>query len=92
MGNLVNEVGASICRRPDGKMVLGPVSEGTPTSVNVLKFCPPGSIFEGLWHTHPNGAPIPSTQDLLSGIQADAKLLCINVPDTGVTGCYERIT
>ncbi len=87
----VNEVGASICRRFDGSMVLGPVSEGTPTSVNVLKFWPPGSVFEGIIHTHPNGAPIPSAQDLLSGLQADAKLLCINVPDTGVTHCYQRI-
>ena len=87
----VNEVGAGICRRFDGKLVLGPVTEGAPTSVSVLKFCPPGSIFEGFIHTHPKGLPIPSGQDLLSGIQADAKLLCINIPDTGVTRCYERI-
>ena len=87
----INEIGASICHRLDGKMVLGPVSEGTPTSVNVIKYCPPGSTFEGFIHTHPKGVPIPSGQDLLSGVQADVKLLCINVPDTGVTRCYQRI-
>ena len=87
MGN-VNEVGASICQKPDGSRVLGPVSEGTPTAVKIIKSCPVGTTFEGFIHTHPYGAPILSDQDFVSGRQADAKLMCVNVPDTGVTRCY----
>lgn len=85
-----NEVGNSICRTASGKIVLGPQAEGTPMSVNVPIHCPPGSKFEGIYHTHPDGVPIPSQQDLRSGRQVGASILCIKVPNTGETRCYRR--
>ena len=85
-----NEVGASICRTPTGGIVFGPQAEGTPMSVDVPIQCPAGSKFEGIFHTHPGGVPIPSPQDLRSGRSVNANILCIRVPDTGQTRCYRR--
>ena len=73
-----NEIGASICRRPNGTFVFGPFATGTPTSVNVPIKCPPGSRFHGIYHTHPGGVPIPSRQDIKSGQITGSKTLCIN--------------
>ena len=86
----VNEVGASICRMPNGKIVLGPKATGTPMSVKVPIQCPPSATFEGIIHTHPGGVPIPSQQDLKAGRQVGANVLCIKVPETGVLRCYRR--
>ena len=49
-----------------------------------------GSLPITTHNTHPGGVPIPSQQDLKSGRQVGAKVLCIKVPDTGVTQCYRR--
>ena len=85
-----NEVGASICQKPNGQYVFGPKATGTPTSVNVPVSCPAGSKFVGIYHTHPGGIPVPSPMDLTSGRSVNAKLLCIKVPETGQTRCYVR--
>jgi proteasome lid subunit RPN8/RPN11 len=83
-----NEIGASMCRKRDGSFVLGPVTEGTPMSVNVMISCPPGTEYWGPWHTHPGGIPYPSSQDMKSGRNTGAKGLCITVPETGETLCH----
>ncbi len=74
----VNEIGAAICQKRNGRFVFGPFSEGTPTSVNINAKCPPGSKFFGIYHTHPKGVALPSQTDLASGRRVGAKTLCIN--------------
>lgn len=89
-----NERGASICRRPDGSLVFGPFATGTPVSVNVPIRCPPGAKFHGIYHTHPDGVPIPSGQDLKSGRQTNSQVLCISVPtgpNAGRIACYRKV-
>lgn len=83
-----NEIGASICRRPNGSFVFGPFATGTPVSVNVPIKCPAGSTFHGIYHTHPGGVPIPSAQDLRSGRQTGSQVLCVNADGNMV--CYRR--
>lgn len=81
-----NEIGAAMCRFPNGKLAFGPFSEGTPVSVNVRIECPPGSTFEGIYHTHPRGVPVPSQTDIKSGQLTGSKALCINAD--GDVRCY----
>ena len=73
-----NEVGASVCRFPSGRLAFGPWSSGTPTSVNVSVECPPGARFESIYHTHPGGVAYPSAQDVASARKVGAQSLCIN--------------
>jgi len=73
-----NEISAAMCRIPNGRIVIGPLTEGTPDSVTVDLTCPVGSVFEGIFHTHPGiGVTRPSPQDLLTGIRSGANELCI---------------
>jgi len=72
------EVGFALCRARDGRLVHGPVSVGTPTSVDITVSCPAGSELVGLFHTHPGGVPVPSEQDIRSALQVGAKVLCID--------------
>jgi len=73
-----NEVGAAICKKTNGEIVLGPITEGTPDSVRVILECPTGSVFDGIFHTHPgSGITKPSQQDILTGIWSGSKKLCI---------------
>lgn len=88
-GGTRNEIGASICKKPNGKFTFGPWAEGTPTSVNVPVACPKGSAFAGIYHTHPGGVPLPSQTDLRSGIKVGADVLCINAD--GVVQCFTRV-
>lgn len=50
----MNEIGAAMCRLPNGTIIPGPWSEGTPTGVSVTMRCPPGSNVMGIFHTHPS--------------------------------------
>ncbi len=83
----VNEIGASICQRPNGSFVFGPFAEGDPMSVQVPLSCPQGSEWYGIFHTHPAGVPIPSPTDIRSGLKTGAKVLCINAD--GHTECWD---
>lgn len=84
-----NEVGFSICRvKATGKLVNGPVATGTPMRVDIPVQCPPDSRFEGLYHTHPGGIAMPSAMDVRSAKQVGARVLCIQVPETGEMACY----
>ena len=84
----MNEIGASICGTPNGQIVFGPWSEGTPTSVKVNGTCPPGMTFLGIYHTHPGGVAQPSAQDIKSGLAVNAKHLCIEAD--GDLRCWRK--
>ena len=78
MGKLpANEMGFPGCQLPNGNLINGPVSWGTPTSVEIQLQCPMGSKFVGLGHTHPRGVAQPSDQDIRSGFQSGAQFLAI---------------
>lgn len=83
-----NEIGHTICERPNGEIVSGPVAEGGPVSVEIPLQCPAGSRYVGLWHTHPGGIPYPSSVDIRTAQLTRAEKMCISVPETGVTKCY----
>lgn len=72
-----NETGFAICRTPTGRLVNGPVSTGSPTRVDIHVACPPGSRFEGLFHTHPGGVAQPSPMDIAAARQTGAAHQCI---------------
>ena len=82
-----NEVGFAVCRASSGRLVAGPVSHGTPTSVSIDVKCPANSKFEYLFHTHPGGVPVPSPTDVRSAQLSGAKGLCIDAD--GAMRCYQ---
>ena len=84
---LNNEVGAMLCRAPDGSTVMGPQAQGSHDSVNVPYQCPSGSTPYGVWHTHPHGLAEPSPEDVRSATAFGLKRMCITVPQTGETNC-----
>ena len=87
------EVGFTVCKvRGTGQLVRGPVTTGTPTSVDIVVECPPGSEPFALVHTHPGGVNTPSAMDVRSGqrfrmkamcIADDRELRCFPVPQSG---------
>ena len=72
-----NEFGFAICLLPNGNLVRGPVSHGTPTSVEIQLRCQQGARFVGLGHTHPGGVAYPSRQDIKSGLESKSEFLAI---------------
>lgn len=79
MAKQVNEIGFSLCQvQGNGRLTHGPVSEGTPTSVDIKVECPAGSKLIGLHHTHPGGVAFPSPTDLASARAIGAQVMCIN--------------
>jgi proteasome lid subunit RPN8/RPN11 len=73
-----NEIGFALCRvRKTGRLVRGPVAEGTSTRVDIPIQCPQGSDFEVLFHTHPGGVAEPSALDRSTARRFRAKALCI---------------
>ena len=73
-----DEIGFALCRvRETGRLVRGPVAQGTPTRVDIPIKCPPGSDFEVMVHTHPGGSAEPSALDIRTGQRFSAKSLCI---------------
>ena len=83
------EVGFTMCRTGAGALVRGPLATGTRTRLNIPISCPPGSVMEGLFHTHPGGQASPSQRDVASAKQYGAKVLCITNDTT--TRCF-RVT
>ena len=83
-----NEYGYAMCRTPDGRIVQGPVARGTPNSVTIPISCPRGSTFIGLFHTHPQGVSQPSGQDVRSGVEVAAQILCIRSEAEGLR-CWQ---
>ena len=78
MGKLpANEFGFALCELPNGDLTRGPVSWGTPTSVDIQLQCPQGAKFVGLGHSHPGGVAYPSDQDVASGFESNSQLLAI---------------
>lgn len=86
-----NEIGFSLCNLR-GKVVAGPVTQGTPTAVDIKIACPPGATFFGLLHTHPRlpdgrgGIPKLSRVDRDSAIRVKADVSC--VVTEGATKCF----
>ena len=78
MGRLPrNEFGFPVCAFPDGNLTNGPVSWGSPTSVEIQLACPSGTKFLGLAHSHPGGVAHPSDQDVKSGFDSNSEALWI---------------
>ncbi len=87
MTQRANEIGFTMCRvTASGELTHGPLAEGTPDSVNIPVSCPPGSSFEGLFHTHPGGSSFPSPTDIRSAKKIGASVLCIDAD--GDTNCF----
>jgi proteasome lid subunit RPN8/RPN11 len=82
-----NEVGAMLCRAPDGSTVFGPQAEGSHDNVQVPYQCPAGSEPYGVWHTHPHGVATPSDDDLEAAREFGLRRMCVTVPQTGETRC-----
>jgi proteasome lid subunit RPN8/RPN11 len=82
-----NEVGALMCRAPDGSTVYGPQASGSHDNVQVPYQCPSGATPFGVWHTHPHGIAEPSPDDIAAGKRFGLKQLCVTVPQTGETNC-----
>lgn len=83
------ELGAMLCRLPDGRLTRGPLGVGTATSVQFSDVCPAGSKVAGSWHTHPKeggGSILPSHQDIKEALRLRMPVLCISNNDK--TACY----
>ena len=87
-----NEIGFAICKGRDGRLVRGPVVEGTPTRVTIPLACPPETRLVGMGHTHPGkyGVAFPSDMDIQAALTHDVPNLCIGQPETGVVNCFSR--
>lgn len=72
-----NEFGFALCQLPNGDLVRGPVSWGTPVSVDIQLQCQQGAKFVGLGHSHPRGVAYPSDQDIKSGFESHSEFLAI---------------
>lgn len=84
-----NEIGATVCKLKNGRLAHGPITEGTPTSVNIRVECPPGGTPVALFHTHPGGVPYPSPMDIKSTRRVGLKHLCIQQPETRELNCFQ---
>ena len=89
-----NEIGFVICRdKQTGEMTRGPQSEGTPTRVDIILKCPPGSRREAFYHTHPllagglGGKPRLSKTDIDVARRVGMGKSCVEVPG-GELKCY----
>lgn len=52
-----------------------------------LTGCPPASRAVGFWHTHPDGSPNPSRKDLSEALRLGLDVVCVTVPEKGITRC-----
>ena len=73
-----NEIGYTLCRTQGGKLMRGPIAEGSSSAVRVRMACPPGTQLEGLFHTHPGGVARPSAVDMATARRVGAKIMCID--------------
>lgn len=90
LGQDTNEFGFALCRTRDGKLVRGPVAEGTPMNVTIPMNCPSGSNLVGFFHTHPKGVALPSAMDEAAQARLGVKTQCIMVPETREIACFRR--
>ena len=81
-----NEIGFTLCRARNGKLVRGPMASGTPMNVDIPLKCPSDSQMVGLFHTHPGGVPYPSDIDLKSAARVGVSNLCIDAD--GTLNCF----
>jgi len=65
-----------ICLRGN-ELLLGECNIGDRFSVRLRIRCPEGSIPIGVWHTHPGGDSIPSSQDIKEARRVGLKFVCV---------------
>jgi proteasome lid subunit RPN8/RPN11 len=72
------EIGSAMCRARNGRILPGKFASGNLESVDVdLTTCPPNTILDGVWHTHPMGLAQPSKEDYDQARHFGIKKLCI---------------
>ncbi len=79
------ERGYNVCRG-NGRYYRGPTAVGTPTNVGVPLKCPPGTRLVAVFHTHPDGSPLPSATDMKTGRKHRIPYICVKA--RGKTRCY----
>ena len=74
----------TVCK--NGGYSRGPTRVGTRTNVEIIVRCPLGSKPVAIFHTHPNGNPLPSALDLRTTRQLRVPYVCVKA--RGKTRCY----
>ncbi|KKM85448.1 hypothetical protein LCGC14_1288880 [marine sediment metagenome] len=78
------ERGYTVCR--NGGYSKGPTIRGTETTVTIPIACPRGAKAVALFHTHPNGNPLPSSQDMKTVRRLGIPYVCVKAGSR--TRCY----
>lgn len=86
---LDREIGKALCVGPGGELAGGPVAEGHYYGVTIPIQCPPRHQVIGTWHTHPGGVVEPSEEDWQMTRSKGFRFMCITVPESGETQCYD---
>lgn len=71
------ECGIIICRKPNGKQVIGAKACGNEHSVDVPIRCPLGTKRHALVHNHPIGPAKPSGVDIRTALKHKVPYLCV---------------
>ena len=82
------ETAFTICQR-NQELARGDGGAGGPYAVTLNIGCPTGYTPTGIWHSHPNGTVTPSDGDYNQMRRLRLRHMCISVPQTGETQCYE---
>jgi len=77
------------CKDKNKPLVRGSEATGGPMSVSLAIACPAGYKAVGIHHTHPNGHPLISKAEIQEAKKLGLKDMCVTVPQSGVTKCYE---
>lgn len=78
------ERGYAICK--NGGYSKGPTIHGTETAVTIPISCGRGAKAIALFHTHPNGNPLPSPQDMRAVRRLGIPYICVKAGRK--TRCY----
>ena len=81
------ETAFTICQR-NKELVRGNAGAGGKYAVTLDIGCPTGYKPVGIWHSHPNGVPEPSSADVSEMRKLGLRHLCISVPQTGQMKCH----
>lgn len=84
---MASEEGYPICASGDQLLAGARVRGRDHDHVSIPLRCPPGSRAVGFWHTHPDGKPVPSKQDVSEAVRLGMDLICVTVPEKGITRC-----